>query len=1012
MGKADNRDKIFEVEQLKLNARIENFMDQNSNLDHGQFFITPDPFKDTQKFLPLGGGVVSGAIGYNTSKITIASGAIDIGANSGKYAGHIVLTSESGTTDTLTTINNFQLENQHQVLQAASGHTITIVSTDNIDLSSSITLTNQDTVEIFFDIANNKWRLVGGSGSGSGSQTPWLSNIDAATFDLTNLDSLAFQSTAGTLSSLNVGFSALGAGGFRGNILNNGRFEWTEENTELMRLSEATSITTLKLTGIVSSQINLAETTASKLGTILQGSTTLQYTTTGTQHEFVVGVESIAFINSSGISMQGTNFITTPQIGFSILGNIIEDDTGGMIFKTPVGDDYNWGDGTDVFGTLDKELFALQFASMQIPKIAVPSDPGINTAGKVFYNTTNNRLSFRRRNDGDTAFETINLESISFIGFTADADLNMGTFDINNLDQLEQEATGASLVHTFARPETLADDTTIGEIRFRAFDGLGTINNYASIRGIMKSDVNAGEDGILQFYVAEAGVHDVLYMEINGNNNLEFVQFHKKIQMSADLRMGGNSLVLDTNLNTTIEGFTADTIKLNTNSALRMQITNTATNILGNLINFGSRTFDLTTNVPMASGIMGITRIDTGPAMVYNVPTSNLHQFKVADVNALIVRTDRIDFYNPLVFAAVDALANDQYGLGYLGSGIVELNAPTTVNLTIEGVDAAIIGRDYIQFSEVASDPAAGTTSGKFYVKTVGGLAKPFFIGDGTAAVDLSDAAGGGANTALSNLASVAINTALLPNSDGALNLGSAAFAWNDVFAERYRLEVGGSVTNSANTIIADTGGMILNTPSGDRFEFNINGQPVGIAIDEEEIQFLTSGRQHKFSATATALQIIAENETDAVEIWTGASRTNATIEVNDTTTTWLTETDDVQAILLQLIQNNDTPADSRTLTNLDFMAENSVSANQIFGRISVSSQDITDATEDGLMQLGVMSAGTLVSAMDMEGGTSSSDGAKISFYGQTPVARQTLSATPTNTELSTVLRNLGLTKL
>lgn len=45
--------------------------------------------------------------------------------------------------------------------------------------------------------------------------------------------------------------------------------------------------------------------------------------------------------------------------------------------------------------------------------------------------------------------------------------------------------------------------------------------------------------------------------------------------------------------------------------------------------------------------------------------------------------------------------------------------------------------------------------------------------------------AGGGANTALSNLASVAVNTALLPGSDNAIDLDSSAFRWRDAWFSR-----------------------------------------------------------------------------------------------------------------------------------------------------------------------------------------------------------------------------------
>ena len=242
-------------------------------------------------------------------------------------------------------------------------------------------------------------------------QTPWKQDIDAATFDVTNLDKVAFKTSPSTGTSLNVGFSSLGNGGFKANVLNDGKFDWTEEDTLLMRLSETSSVTSLSLTGILSSRILFTETTTSKTGSIQQGTSDLQITcATGTDIGFLVGVESVAKINSSGILMQGTNFITTPQIGFSILGNIIEDDANGMKLKTPVGNSFEFSDGTSIFASLDKTLFALQFASIQIPKIAVPSDPGINTAGKVFYSSVTNRISARRRNDANTAFETVILE--------------------------------------------------------------------------------------------------------------------------------------------------------------------------------------------------------------------------------------------------------------------------------------------------------------------------------------------------------------------------------------------------------------------------------------------------------------------------------------------------------------------------------------------------------------------------------------------------------------------------
>jgi len=172
-GKAKSNNKSFEAFQQETNAKFEFFMSQNSNIDHGQFFTTPPPSPNSNVPLLKSGGVMDGAIGYNASKIKIISDTIDIGGDSGKYAGVVILESETGTTDTLSTINNFQLSFQGQKLIAKEGHTITIDNANNIDVSSSIILTNQQFVTVRYDILTNKWKIDGGSGGG-GSSPPFI----------------------------------------------------------------------------------------------------------------------------------------------------------------------------------------------------------------------------------------------------------------------------------------------------------------------------------------------------------------------------------------------------------------------------------------------------------------------------------------------------------------------------------------------------------------------------------------------------------------------------------------------------------------------------------------------------------------------------------------------------------------------------------------------------------------------------------------------------------------------
>lgn len=68
---------------------------------------------------------------------------------------------------------------------------------------------------------------------------------------------------------------------------------------------------------------------------------------------------------------------------------------------------------------------------------------------------------------------------------------------------------------------------------------------------------------------------------------------------------------------------------------------------------------------------------------------------------------------------------------------------------------------------------------------------------------------GGGANTALSNLASVAINTTLLPGSDDGAGLGSGSFAFSDLFL------ASGGVANFANGDVTITHSSNLLTMAG-----------------------------------------------------------------------------------------------------------------------------------------------------------------------------------------------------
>ncbi len=133
-------------------------------------------------------------------------------------------------------------------------------------------------------------------------------------------------------------------------------------------------------------------------------------------------------------------------------------------------------------------------------------------------------------------------------------------------------------------------------------------------------------------------------------------------------------------------------------------------------------------------------RIQAGAVTVlatsFNLAGASLDNFGLLQAQVL---TDAIVFSpgdtDERIESTVDAQLNFFLGGGQIARfsvGLLDLFADLNLNA------------NFMQAGEIV-DPAAGTNSGKFYVKDVGSVSKPFFIGDGQAAVDLTS--GGGSIT-------------------------------------------------------------------------------------------------------------------------------------------------------------------------------------------------------------------------------------------------------------------------
>ena len=229
-----------------------------------------------------------------------------------------------------------------------------------------------------------KWAAPAAAG-----QTPWTSDIDANTHDLFDLDSLTFMGTAGTLSSLNVGFSALGSGGFRGNILNTGKFEWREENIAAMDLEISSNKGTLGITGTSGATINMTNSTTAKTAIMTKDGASF---TINEPEQLFLSINGLTIMDiTAGTVTMGSSIsiANVDQIGFRNTGNLIEDTADGMVFRVIPTDDFNWDDGTTIFAALDVEGFKMNGLFIQFLSIASPGTTGFTNTGELFMDTDN-----------------------------------------------------------------------------------------------------------------------------------------------------------------------------------------------------------------------------------------------------------------------------------------------------------------------------------------------------------------------------------------------------------------------------------------------------------------------------------------------------------------------------------------------------------------------------------------------------------------------------------------------
>jgi hypothetical protein len=155
----------------------------------------------------------------------------------------------------------------------------------------------------------------------------------------------------------------------------------------------------------------------------------------------------------------------------------------------------------------------------------------------------------------------------------------------------------------------------------------------------------------------------------------------------------------------------------------------------------------------------------------------------------------------------------DQLNSAWIASGNTRFGKAGTATGTIS-FEGATSGRIGIQ-------PASAAGSYTLTLPTTDGNSGEVLTTDGSGVLSWAAGGGGGANTALSNLASVAINASLISDADNTDDLGSSANAWKDAYM--YSLKLKGSSSGTATITplsAAGTTSIYLPTSNGHLVNF------------------------------------------------------------------------------------------------------------------------------------------------------------------------------------------------
>ena len=280
---------------------------------------------------------------------------------------------------------------------------------------------------------------------------------------------------------------------------------------------------------------------------------------------------------------------------------------------------------------------------------------GDHTATEIIKSVT---FGLQGENTGQTIIGTDASNAWTFAVPTGDTfiwDIVGGTTELTlAADTLTKSQTGAVQTFQLERAETLANDTIIGELRFRANDGEAApvVDTYASIIGTMEDDTLGSEEGSMKLSAMRNGAQET-FLSYNDASNIaisflpagieNFRMNSVGIGMTAgeivsfdNIGAGGGTMtILSSGTVFEFNAATSDTYDFRINSVIEAQLTGSIFN-LPNGATFQEGGTDISP--------IGVHDIWVGASSMWPLTTAGCADLAKAEVGANDVNIQVLDF--------------------------------------------------------------------------------------------------------------------------------------------------------------------------------------------------------------------------------------------------------------------------------------------------------------------------------------------------------------------------------